>query len=578
MKRADAARLGIVIVIAALAFNLHGYVKQQMGGVSGGDPYNYLNIAKSITAGENPFAGVKRLPGYPLLLIPTITNPDIDVHQYMRTLSGLAAAGTIILVYFLARQLALPWPVQLAAPLMLAFQKDFFATSLRPEPYTLFAMLLVASLVLFFYARKPWQQVLFGIVLGYATMVRQEGFVLAIIFFVAVIWTRVLSRRILPPLRSVPAFPRSEAWAPLEITRGGPPTAVPPADHHAIFHMFIPALLIVLPFFIHNAFTFGNPFQTAYFEEEGVKLQPVDSFHAFKDATTSTLGVLTSMWKPTWTQLERLMPYDHAFVVGTLLVGIFWWIAVIQRRIHRHSFLALTLISLSSLVGIAWLSGLFVNDIHEARAVIPMITAGLLWLAPIMLLPTGRWRGTLVVAVLISQILIATWFHPFPKHYQQAYPLLVLGYVTVLFAFVPGTKFVSQKIAVALAIPLYLVWLTPFALAAIPLYTDLNELIDSNNHNGALDSVLYRAARVSNRYPGVHAYTIDNLPARLYHKPDNLRFVDTGDDLSAVHTLVVVEVNGRAEHFDVPAREIATFASEGKDEILYRTTVYELLD
>lgn len=47
---------------------------------------------------------------------------------------------------------------------------------------------------------------------------------------------RVLSRRILPALRPVPAFPRQEAWAPSEFPRAGSPATVPPASETFVIY------------------------------------------------------------------------------------------------------------------------------------------------------------------------------------------------------------------------------------------------------------------------------------------------------------------------------------------------------
>ena len=263
-----------------------------MGGVSGGDPYNYLFITDRISKGENPLND-KRLPGYPLLLLPAYMT-DLDDQQWMRLVNIISAGGTVFMTGLLARALGLPWSIQLCAALLLAWQKDFYWTSLRPEAYTPYAFLLISALVLFFSLTTWPRRLLFGFLLGYAAMTRQEGFVLAAVLGVAA------------ALHLLVTHVRTDAHAPSRSRE----------LLTSYLAAFLPALLVVAPFFLNNAIAYGNPFYTPYFE--GERLTIVDSWPAFVDAVGATWGVLGSLWKTNWDQLERVPLTTPLFLLSVL--------------------------------------------------------------------------------------------------------------------------------------------------------------------------------------------------------------------------------------------------------------------
>ena len=533
-KTITRAQFAVIIIIALASFGTRLYVESSMHGVSGGDPYNYLLIAESLTKGENPFVSAKRLPGYPLLLTPAVIWPSIDAHFYMRTVSAIAASISVFVVFLLARQLRLAWPAQLFAASSLAWQADFFATSLRPEPYSLFGLLLLASLLLFFTAKTRRQWLLFGIVLGYAAMVRQEGFVLAAILGAAAIIREVY---VLKTTGASPAY-KKVAW------------------------MFLPALVFVLRFFISNTIQFGNPIYTPYFE--GERLQIVDSFHAFKDASISTWSIITSMWKPSWVQQELLMPYDYGVIPVAFLVVIAWWVAIIHKKVHLTYPPVLWGLAVLSAAACVWAGWILFTDTAAAAALAPMIIAGILLVIPALFLAKTGWAGVLVSLVLLSQLLIATWFHPFAKHYQQSYPLIALMFAAALF------HIQLPKKRTFLAYSLFPIWLIPFGLALVLLYSKIVVFSDSHNASAALDSVLYRSARVAHTLPGPYHYNMENLPAQFYHGLGQLRPGDVSTSIpEGVRTIVVTEQHGKLPEMPSTWNMVAQFKAEGKNEVLY---------
>ena len=117
-----------------------------------------LTLAPSVYSMDSPelvtaayTLGVAHAPGYPLYtLLGWLFSHAVrlgDVAFRMNLLSAVLGAGTIPLVYLLARRLARDTLACLAAALLLAFSYWFWADSLVAEVYTLDAFLLAAMLL-----------------------------------------------------------------------------------------------------------------------------------------------------------------------------------------------------------------------------------------------------------------------------------------------------------------------------------------------------------------------------------------------------------------------------------------------
>lgn len=530
----------IVLVILAVLTRYH--TVRQMGGVSGGDPYNYLSIAEKISKLQNPFDEQKRLPGYPLLLVPALLTPLDDI-RYMQSISILSAAGILIILALLIKQLGLPWPIQIVAPLILSWQKDFFVISLRPEPYTLYAFLLLLSLWLFFIARTVRTQIIFGVVLGYAAMTRQEGFVLAaILVFASVFYIRKL-------------------W------------------WQGYVRLFLPALLLILPFLIHNTIAFGNPLFTPYFK--GERLQIVDSWPAFKDSLAATWGVLGSLWKPSWSLLERV-----SFDEPALVLGILFPIVVVVVSFLPRPRMVMWVVSALSTTLVLLIACLYWEYKPLGDEFITRFLAGALLSSPVPFLIWTGWRGAVIILVLLSQIMIATWFHPFPKHYQQAYPILVMLLTTT---FICGSRpHTGERSNINLLATASVLTLLIFSVAFIffYLYIHLNFLIDRHNQQAAFDSVTYRAVQTARTLPGPHGFEEAYLPARLYFD-ENVHFFQAGDESTAaeqlawieIHNIHTMVVSNATPPFAQPQKnwqEIARFKAENRDEKILESVVYTI--
>ena len=539
MKKGIMWRIALTISCIT-AYCIMLWIIPQFGGASGGDPYNYLSITQALQHGENPFINSKRLPGYPLLLVPPFASGLFDDQLVMRiTTSTFGIIGAIFLV-LIARSVTSSWLIGLASAIILLFQKDYVWTAMRPEPYAVYTALLLASVYLFLESYKKnrlYIFILFGACLGYAAMTRQEGFVLAVV---------------LGMLSTGYELVRGKSWK-------------------RILAMYLPALLIIAPFLITNTIVYHNPFYTKYLE--GDRLQIVDSFLAFQDAVGATWGVLGSMWKTSWDNLERLSLLSPALIVG--VIGMWAWYGYTRlqtnKTTQRITGAVLTLCAIILIV-------LSVYTKHEFSGIFTQVSAGFILASiPIFFIET-KWQGAIIGLVLLSQIGIATWFHPFAKHYEQSYPLIIFMIATALLARVPK-KGVFAYGAFAITI-------LPFLLISSMLGQGLNTAIDKQNANTALDSVTYRAARYARTLPGPIGFDQAYLPARLYFDPNASYFPDEDNptpqmeqDWLAKTPLKTLVVSNGNNVFKKPQPNwtiVKTFKAAGNDDKIFESIIYDV--
>ncbi len=531
---------GAIGIACAIAYAIMLWIIPQFGGASGGDPYNYLSITQALQHGQNPFLNSKRLPGYPLLLVPTFASRLFDDQLIMRiTTTTFGIIGALLLV-LIARSVTSSWLVGLASAVILLFQKDYLWTAMRPEPYAVYTALLLASVFLFlesYKKQKLFLYILFGLCLGYSAMTRQEGFVLALVL-------GMLS-------------------ASYEIAKG--------RNWKRFLAMYAPALLIISPFLITNAVVYHNPFYTQYLE--GDRLQIVDSFLAFQDAVGATWGVLGSMWKTSWDNLERLSLFSPALLLG--IAGMWAWYAYSRVRTNIATQRAAGIILALCACSFIFLS---VYAKHQFAGLFTQASAGFILASiPVFFIET-KWRGAVIGLVLLSQIGIATWFHPFAKHYEQSYPFIVLLVATALLARIPKKGMLAYG---SLAFTVM-----PFLLISSMLGQNLNTAIDKQNANTALDSVTYRAARYARTLPQPIGFDQAYLPARLYFDPVAKYFPDEDtptpqmeQDWLAQNPLKTLVVSNGNNVFKKPQPNwtvVKTFKAAGDDDKIFESIVYSV--
>ena len=375
-------------------------------------------------------------------------------------------------------------------------------------------------------------------------MTRQEGFMLAVVLGISSLAYEVLAKR-------------ESNWIKDSVKR--------------LSFMYLPALLIVLPFFITNTIQYHNPLAMNYLQDE--RLQPVDSFLALQDATGATWGIIGSMWKTSWTQLERLDFNSTPLLLGVL--GLWAWYAYIRltkKSVYKNMLIiALPIIAIGLIFASVYLK-------HNFAGIFTRVSAGFVLASiPIFLLET-KWRGAVIALVLFSQIGIATWVHPFPKHYEQSYPLIVLLIATALLSRIPKRGILTySSLAVAIL---------PFILTGTILSQQLNTAIDKQNADTALDSVTYRASRFARTLPTPIGFDQAYLPARLYFDPNALYFPAEDNptpqmekDWLAKNPIKTMIVTNAEEIFSKPYPNwtvVKTFKAAGNDDKIFESIVYSV--
>ncbi|MEO6077823.1 MAG: hypothetical protein ABIP54_03480, partial [Candidatus Andersenbacteria bacterium] len=304
---------------------------------------------------------------------------------------------------------------------------------------------------------------------------------------------------------------------------------------------------------------------------EGDRLQIVDSFLAFQDAVGATWGVLGSMWKTSWNQLERISLTSTPFLLG--IFSMWAWYAYsrfVKNKLILNSTGAILVLASILLI----LSSVYTK--HQFSGLFTPISAGFILASiPIFLLET-KWKGAVLSLVLLSQVGIATWFHPFAKHYEQSYGIIVLMIAVALLSRVPKKGILTYGALTATILP--------FLLISAMLGQSLNTAIDKQNANTALDSVTYRATRFARTLPQPIAFDQAYLPARLYLDPNALYFPDEDyptpqmeQDWLAnnpIKTLIVSNGNNVFKKPQPNWKIIKTFKSAGNDDKIFESIVY----
>src|SRR3989339_26229 len=143
----------IAVFIFLFNFVLRAYFAGQIKGVSGGDAYNNLFIARYIAEGQNPFEGARRLPFYPLLLVPTQFF-NIDPIMYSRIVSAVAGSLLSVVIYLFSLSFGLNIFLSIVAALLTGMSPSLFFVSIRPLSNSTFALLTVYSIYLFYKTYK----------------------------------------------------------------------------------------------------------------------------------------------------------------------------------------------------------------------------------------------------------------------------------------------------------------------------------------------------------------------------------------------------------------------------------------
>lgn len=250
----------LAIFIFVLAFRI--YFAAKITGVSGGDAYNNLFIARYIYEGQNPFEGARRLPFYPLLLVPT-QFLGIDPILYSRIVSSIAGSAIAVVIYLFASSFGLSIFSSAVISLLAGMSPSSLFVSVRPLSNSTFAFLATLSIYLFYkiYKEKKLKfSYTLSVVMGFLSMTRHEGFIISaiLILFLAV-----------------------KAWNGKRIKE--------------LIISLIPYALIVLPFFINNLITFKKLFYSDYLEyPEGLWMP--QNFNEARRNYQMIINIIPAMW------------------------------------------------------------------------------------------------------------------------------------------------------------------------------------------------------------------------------------------------------------------------------------------
>ena len=255
----------------------------------------------------------------------------------------------------------------------------------------------------------------------------------------------------------------------------------------------------------------------------------------------------------------------------------------INKRVSKFHQLPLVYITIGTLlIIVVWSSAV---SSPSFAAEMPVIIAAAILFSPLGLVIAAGTSSLPVIATALGQIGIATWFHPFTKHFQQTVPLISLSLSTTLLLPIVASqkdgkiKAGLQKTALVL---LTGALLFPCAIIGAKTLQSIPVAIDDNNASGAFDSVTYRAVKKSLEYEGAHGFDQGYNQARLYFGNNGQYF--NGESTTpqsqaawlAQHNIrVLVTTNEKKVFTREPSWQlVGYFKSEGKEERLFESFVY----
>lgn len=244
-----------IYLIILFAVVLRIYLFLPIDNESGGDSFEFLLIARRLIEFEEPFVGVKRLPVYPLLLLPSYIM-QIDGLFWGRLVNSLLAGLSVYVVYLINKKLKVPDFLNLFIALLFTTSQVYLFFSLRPLSYVLYTLLFVTSI----YFALDKRLVATSLSLGLLSMTRHEGFLVALFIFVYQIVVtdrkRWVSKLLLPGL---------------------------------IY------LLIVSPFFISNYINHNNFLYLGYLDDGG-GLYPPSNLDEFRINLSKISNAVYTAW------------------------------------------------------------------------------------------------------------------------------------------------------------------------------------------------------------------------------------------------------------------------------------------
>jgi len=561
--------LMVLIIVAGTLLQINTI--RFLAGDPGGDAYYYLVAANQIVHGVNPLAGLSfRLPFYSALLTPAIFTGVPDL-LWGRAVGVLATIGVALALMYLSASLNFRPVVGALAAAILYLSSDYVLTGLRPRPQAVFAWLLLFCLVLLFRIRTIKQAAGWGVALGLMGMTRQEAYPPIVIMGVA-FFVMLVARR-LPPTK-IALFLAAAA---------------------------LPMFIIISPYFYYNFQQYGNPLESPYFHQTGTPT--AKTWEQFSSNVDEARGYLTRIWLPSskpgisWHFEHNIFP-----VLGVSLLAYIAFQVLRRRQLLQGVkswpvpiFEILGLAATAGAVVILW--RWLLNGGRDWGQELNYVMVVATVIGVVELLRVGRWRGLVVVAVMLSQLAAATWFNPIPRLYQQAYPLLALGAVAILLSLfgMPTAKRDALSVRPWLSFRVAPLFLSVGLLGANSII-NLDNAIDALNHPAAPYYVATTAAERMEDFEGRAAAEVNNEEGDgIYslHSYQQLRFQQFEEDISVaeqwqwlcVNNIQYVVDNDDLDLFtvlyDKAYRNKFRFLFEektvGRDDARYLVSVHEVI-
>ncbi|KKP48340.1 MAG: hypothetical protein UR39_C0001G0135 [Candidatus Woesebacteria bacterium GW2011_GWA1_33_30] len=176
-----------LIVIIFIAILLRLLLITSIQGTSGGDAFEFLLIAKRIISFENPFLDVKRLPFFPITLIPSYFL-NIDGIMWGRIVNTIFAGLSLYYMYLIGDKFKISKFLNYLSLILFTFSSVYLFYSLRPLSSSLFTLLFLSSIYYTLESKKT--SILFAFTsLGLLSMTRHEGFLISLIIFLYYFWS-----------------------------------------------------------------------------------------------------------------------------------------------------------------------------------------------------------------------------------------------------------------------------------------------------------------------------------------------------------------------------------------------------
>lgn len=392
-----------LILVASLAARLA--VLPLLSGVSGGDFFNYLLITRQLAGLQTPFIG-KRLPVYAAFLLPghLAGCPLI----WGRLLGIFCLLGILVVLYFWGKELEIASGVRLTALALVGFQPTLFIYSLRPLSHTLFALEVITCVYLLYkitHVLRKGEQILprllvgWGMLMGIMCMTRHEGFAVAALLGLSWVVVSLFCARTESHNFKFSIF----NFRKINIKN----------FLREIFFVFVPLVVIVLPYFVSNYSRFGSFFYSPYVEDPG--LNPAFGLPSF----------LVNLNKVKWVIL-RLWGDFEPFPIRTAFCFAFF-VTLLPLLVPRVARLGKPLkMFLWGSFFSCWVLLFFLTPLQNFTAVFTFFFAVLMFTGLIKFTVEQRSSSILLLSLLFSQTLLLLLVQPWSRHLQHTFPFWAL--------------------------------------------------------------------------------------------------------------------------------------------------------